>query len=44
MEWGVDGEKFEGEREQWINGARDRALVRSGSGMGQKWSLEKLNT
>jgi hypothetical protein len=34
----------EGEREQQINGARNGALDRNGSGMGQKWLLEKLNT
>jgi hypothetical protein len=34
----------EGEREQQINGVRHGALDRNGSGMGQKWLLEKLNT
>jgi hypothetical protein len=34
----------EGEREQQINEVRDGALDRNGSGMGQKWLLEKLNT
>jgi hypothetical protein len=42
-EWGVDGEG-EREREQQINGVRDRALDRNGSGMGQKWPLDILNT
>jgi hypothetical protein len=32
------------EREQQINRVRDRALDRSGSGVGQKLPLEKLNT
>jgi hypothetical protein len=32
------------EREQQINRVRDGALDRNGSGMGQKWPLEKLNT
>jgi len=37
----MEGEK---EREQQINRVRDRVLDRSGSCMGQKWPLEKLNT
>ncbi len=36
-------EEGEGEREQQINGARDRALDRNGSNVGQKWPLEILN-
>ncbi len=36
--------KREREREQQINGGRDGALDRIGSGMGQKWPLDKLNT
>jgi hypothetical protein len=34
----------EREREKQINGGRDGALDRIGSGMGQKWTLDKLNT
>ncbi len=45
MEWGVEGEGVrERERKQQINGERDEALDRNGSGMGQKWPLVKLNT
>ncbi len=33
-------EEGEKEREQQINWARDRALDRNGSGVGQKWPLE----
>ncbi len=33
----------EREREQWINGVRDRALYRNGNGVGQKWLLVKVN-
>ncbi len=45
MEWRVNGEGGrEREREQWINRVRDGALDSNGSGMGQKWPLEKLNT
>ncbi len=36
-------EEGKGEREQQINGVRDRALDRNGSSVGQKWALEKLN-
>jgi len=48
-EWGVDGDaeqerEREREREKQINGGRDGALDRIGSGMGQKWTLDKLNT
>ena len=32
------------EREQQINRVRDGALDRNGSGMGQKWPLDILNT
>jgi hypothetical protein len=35
--------EVEVEREQQINEVRDGALDRNGSGMGQKWPLEKLN-
>ncbi len=34
----------EREREQQINGVRDRALVRNGNGMGWKWPLVKKDT
>ncbi len=34
----------EREREQQINEVRDGALDKNGSGIGQKWPLEKLNT
>jgi len=37
-EWGFDGES------EQINWVRARVLDRSGSGVGQKWLLEKLNT
>jgi hypothetical protein len=40
-EWGFDGER---EREKWINLVKDGVLDRNGSGMGQNWLLEKLNT
>jgi hypothetical protein len=33
----------EREREQQINGVRDVAFDRNGSGVGQKWLLVKLN-
>jgi hypothetical protein len=33
-----------GEREQEIDRVRDGALDINGSGVGQKWSLENLNT
>ncbi len=36
-------EEGEGEREQQINGARDRAFDRNGSNVGQKWPFEILN-
>ncbi len=43
VEW--SGSKVgEGDREQQINRVREGALVMNGNGMGQKWSLVKLNT
>jgi hypothetical protein len=45
MEWGVNREgEREREREQQINSVRDGGLDRNGSGVGQKWPKEKLNT
>ncbi len=45
VEWsGEKGkEAGEGDREQWKNGVRKGALVINGSGVGQKWTLVKLN-
>ncbi len=44
-EWGVseEGER-EREREQWINGVRDRTLDRNGNGVDWKWPLVKKDT
>ncbi len=43
-EWWDDGEGGSSKREQQINRARDGALDKNDSGMGQKLLLEKLNT
>ncbi len=42
--WGEEGEgEREREREQQINGVRDGVMDRNRNGVGQKWTLEKLN-
>ncbi len=42
---GEQGRKVrEGDREQWVSGEGEGALVRNGSGVGWKWPLVKLNT
>jgi hypothetical protein len=41
MERELMEKEVEGEREEWINQVRHRALDRNGSGVGQKCPLEK---
>ncbi len=44
VKWSGELREKERERKQKINGVRDEALDRNGSGVGQKWPLVKLNT
>jgi hypothetical protein len=40
-EWGVRAERGERGREQWIDGVRDRVLVRNENGVGLKMAVSE---